>query len=412
MTVDPSTGQPDAALSRRSLLRGAVTVGAGLAFGPTLLAACGGGDGAGAGAAGSSSTLGAATASKSSGSDAIAAARQRLDAARAVPTFLPPGPAIDASSLAGKKLFYLAITFNVEIVQNLYKGVREAAQAVGMTAKSYDCKGDPSLYVAGFEQAINQGYDCVLLESIPNSLVAEPMRRAIDAGIKVVMINEVMETGPGDPRAHAQVAFDYVGGALLDADWVLNDSGGKDINLVVFHAENLRHRAMAKAIKDRIESSCVGGCKVRLEQVNYADFATRLPTLTQTLVTSDASINYMIPVIDGMSLNIVPGIRQAGAADRVKVASYNGTGSVLEMLGRGEVVGADIGGPHAWEGWLDVDAAIRVLLDQPPPAGEVKPPNRLFDSTNIGTLDLGAAEGTWYNTDAAKAGFRKLWNVA
>ena len=346
------------------------------------------------------------------GADPISDAVARLDAARAVPVFEPPGPPIDASAVAGSSLFYHAITFNVEIVQNLFAGVREAAESVGMTATSFDAAGDPSRYVSGFEQAINRGFDCILLESIQNSLVAAPMRRAIEQGIKVVMINEVMETGPDIPEPHAHVAFDYVGGAQLNADWVLADSGGKDINLVVFHAESLRHRHMAEAIRERIESACQGDCSVRFEQVNFADFATRLPGLTQTLLTSDPTINYMIPVIDGMSLNIVPGIRQAGASERVKLVSYNGTPSVLQYLERGEVVQSVVGGPHAWEGWLDVDRAIRVLLDEPVPAGETKPPNRLFDARNINEIDVSGSEAEWYNTAAAKDGFRKLWNVA
>lgn len=392
-------------ITRREALRKGAFTAAGVMISGSVLAACGGDDSSGAAATTTAAAAGGG------GAAAVAQAKARIDAARAMPTFTAPGPPIDASGVAGKKLFYHAITFNVEIVQNLFNGVKEAAEAVGMTATSFDAAGDPSLYVAGFEQAINQGYDCVLLESIQNSLVAEPMRRALEKGIKVVMINEVMETGPGIPQPDARVAFDYVGGAELNADWIIVDSEGKDINLVVFHAESIRHRDMAAAVKSRIESSCQGSCKVRLEQVNFADFSTRLPSLTQTLLTSDPTINYMLPVIDGMSLNIVPGIRQAGAADRVKLVSYNGTPSVLEFLERGEVVTSVVGGPHAWQGWLDVDQAIRVLLDAPVTDGEVKPPNRLFDKVNIGELDVKGSEAAWYNTDAAKSEFRKLWNV-
>lgn len=402
----PDAGRP---LTRWPLLRNSATAAAGVALGGGLLSACGDDD-AGSAPAATSATRGSGTSAPAS--DAIAEAVARLDAARAVPSFSPPGPPIDASGLAGKRLFYHAITFNVEIVQNLFNGVREAAESVGMTATSFDAAGDPSLYVAGFEQAINQGFDCILLESIQNSLVAEPMRRAIEQGIKVVMINEVMETGPGIPEPHAQVAFDYVGGAELNADWVLADSGGDDINLVVFHAESIRHRDMASAIRARVEAGCQGECDVRFEQVNFADFATRLPSLTQTLLTSDPTINYMIPVIDGMSLNIVPGIRQAGASDRVKLVSYNGTPSVLEFLEQGETVTSVVGGPHAWEGWLDVDRAIRVLLDEPVEPGEVKPPNRLFDAQNVAEIDVSGSEADWYDTDAARNGFRELWNVA
>ena len=328
-----------------------------------------------------------------------------------MPAFAKPGPAFDTSSVRGKRIFYHAITFNVQIVQELFNGVKEAAESVGMSAVSFDAKGDPSLYAAGFEQAINQKVDCILLESIPNGLVAGPMKRAQDAGIKVVMINEVREEGANIPQPDGYVAFDYVGGALLNADWILVDAKGRDISLVVFHAESIQHRNMAAAIKKRIEDNCAGSCNVRLEQVNFADFATRLPTLTQSLITSDPKINYMIPVIDGMTLNILPGIRQANAMDRVKVASYNATPSVMRLLEKGEVVVTDVGGPHAWEGWLDVDIALRTLTGQPVPK-EVNPPNRLFDAANVGSIEITGSEADWYDTEKAKEGFRKLWGVA
>jgi ribose transport system substrate-binding protein len=387
-------------LTRRQLLRAGLYTAGGLAVGGGLLAGCS----AGVSGSAKASTNGPVAAS-------IQQAKSRLEAARAVPTFIAPGPAFDTSSVKGKKLFYLAITFNVQIVQDLYNGVKEGASAVGMSAVPFDAKGDPSLYIAGFEQAINQNVDCVILESIANGLVSGPMKRAQDAGIKVIMINEVRQSGPNIPRPDGYVAFDYVGGALLDADWVLVDSGGRDINLVVFHAESEQHMNMANAIKKRIEDNCTGTCKVKLEQVNYADFATRLPGLTQSLVTSDPKINYMIPVIDGMTLNILPGLRQANAMSRVKIASYNGTQSVMNLLKTKQAVGADAGGPHAWEGWLDVDTALRVMTGHPVP-DVVRPPNRLFDAQNVGSINIDGSEATWYDTDRVKQQFRTLWGVA
>ena len=231
----------------------------------------------------------------------------------------------------------------------------------------------------------------------------------------MININEVAEEGPDIPWPDGLTAFDYVGGALLDADWILADSGGKDINLVIFHAGGPRHQQMADAQRQRIESMCVGGCKVTEEIVRFADFATRLPSLAQTVVNRDPSVNYMISVIDGMTLNIIPGLEAAGAQDRVKIATYNGTPSVLQLMKDHHVVYADPGGPHVWEGWVDVDQALRVLTgNDPVPSAteESKPPNRLFDRTNIDEIDLSGPEEVWYNTAAAKEGFKQLWGVA
>lgn len=391
------------ALTRRQFLGSGLAATTGMALSGGLLAAC----------AEEDTTTFADEAA--AGTLDVGAIEAKLAAARAVPEFVPPGPAFDASSAAGKSMFYLAITFNVEIVQNLYRGVQEAAAAAGCTTDVFDAKGQPPLYVQGFEQAINRGFDCILLESIQTSLVAEPMRRAQAAGIPVININEVAEEGPDIPWPDGLTAFDYVGGALLDADWILADSGGKDINVVIFHAGGPRHQQMADAQRQRIESMCIGGCKVTEEIVRFADFATRLPSLAQTAVNRDPSVNYMIPVIDGMTLNIIPGLEAAGAQERVKIATYNGTPSVLQLMKDNHVVYADPGGPHVWEGWVDVDQALRVLTgNDPVPSAteESKPPNRLFDRTNIDELDLSGPEEVWYNTAAAKEGFKQLWGIA
>jgi ribose transport system substrate-binding protein len=377
------------------------------AFGLTgvgLLAACG-----------SDAATTAATTTVAERTLDLASIKARLATARAVPEFVAPGPAFDVSSAAGKSIFYLAITFNVEIVQNLYRGVQEAAAAAGCTTEVFDAKANPLLYVQGFEQAINRGFDCVLLESIQTGLVAEPMRRAQAAGIKVIGVNEVAEVGENIPFPDGLTAFDYVGGALLDADWILADSGGRDINLVIFHAGGPRHQSMADAQRQRIEELCIGGCKITEEIVGFADFATRLPSLTQTVVNRDPSVNYMITVIDGMTLNVIPGLEAAGAQDRVKIATYNATPSVMQMMKDEHVIYADPGGPHNWEGWVDVDQALRVLTGNMPAPSltqESSPPNRLFDRTNIDEIDLYGSEEVWYNTEAAKDGFKQLWGVA
>ena len=401
MERSPNLDPFESKLTRRSVLRhGGVAAGAFTGLG-TLLAACGGE---------SQSAPSGQAASKPA--DTSSELGKRLAEARAVPSFTPPGPAFDASGAAGKHLFYLAITFNVSIVQTLYSGVQEAAEAVGMKTTRFDAQGRPDLYLVGMQQAIAQKADLILIESIQLSLIEEPLRKAREAGIKTVLINEMLEEGPSIVPPDAQVAFDYAGGSRLDAEWIVEDAAGEDISLVIFRTPSLRHKEQEAAIREVMETECKQGCKVETVEVGFADFATRLPELTRTAMTRDPSINYMLPVIDGMCLNIVPALAQAGAANKVKIATYNGTPSVLKMLKQNNVVACDVGGANTWEGWLDVDQALRVLTDNDPIPGESRPPNRLFDASNIGELDVDGPEELWYDTAAAKEGFKKLWGVA
>lgn len=382
---------------RQALAKGAV--GAGALTVPALVSACGG-------SSGEAGTTAATTSSVD-----LSVPKANLAKASGVPRFVAPGPAFDASGAAGKLLFYHSITFGVEIIHTLYAGVSEAAKAAGCKVDMFDAKGRPDLIVAGIQQAIDRKVDCLLLESVNNKLVDRQLRQVKAAGIPVVYINELYEPGPGLYEPDALVAFDYVGGSTLAADWVLADSGGKGINAAIFRADSERHRQQERAIRDRLARYGVDP-KLRTEEVPFADFATRWPVLTRSVMTDDPDINYIFPVIDGISVYVVPALQQAGAADHVKIATYNGTQSVLQELKAGNVIGADTGGAQTWEGWLDVDRALRLLTGNDVPPGEAKPPNRLFDGDNIDSIDLGAPEQEWYDTQAAKDGFKQLWGVA
>jgi ribose transport system substrate-binding protein len=327
---------------------------------------------------------------------------------------VPPGPAFDASKAKGKTIFYLAITMNIPIVQTLWSGVQEAAKTAGLKAMNFDGKGQTALYVSGMQQAISRKVDLILVESIPSATLAAPIAQAQKAGIKVVIINErnVQNGGPQIKSVDGAVTFDYVGAARLEADWVLEDSKGKNINCVTFAFPGYpAHDDMCNAIKAQFEKYAVGGYKLQNEKVLAADWATRLPVLTRSLMTGDPTINYMIPVVDAQSLYIAPTLHQIGKSNQVKISTFNGTPAVEELVKKGDVVGCDIGSGFVWEAWADVDQALRVLCGVEPAKNET-PPLRVFDSSNINSINLKAKEETWYNTAAAKAGYKKLWGLA
>jgi ABC-type sugar transport system substrate-binding protein len=301
----------------------------------------------------------------------------------------------------------------------MYQGVQEACAAAGCTASSYDAKAQPDLYVAGFNEAIAQGADVVLVESIANQLVNVPMKKALAKGIKVVFINELFQPGRGLAVPDALVAFDYVGGSISDAEWVISDAAGKPINVAIFkNSDFLRHTQQEMAIKATFNKYLPGKVKVQTQAVSVADDATRWPQVTTSVIQSNPTLNYIISVIDPLVQYIVPAVHQAGAANRVKIATFNGTASIMQYIKNNDVLGADVGGAQRWEGWLDVDRALRLLTGNPVQrvfpvaAGEVKPPNRIFDSKNIHTINLNEPEGNWYDINSAIAGYKKLWGVA
>lgn len=336
-----------------------------------------------------------------------------LAKARSVPTFAPPGPAVDASAAAGKKIFYLAVTMNVPIVQTWWAGVKDAASAAGLVATSFDGKGQPTEFVRGFETAIAQKYDVILVESIASESIAEPIKKARKAGIKVIICNERTKAdgGPVLKDVDAGVSMPYADAAQLEASWVIADSKGSG-KVAVFRMPNVpAHDAMVERIKQQFDKYTGGNLEVvTVEEVAIPDWSSRLPTLTRTLLTQHPDLDYIIPLVDGMALNIVPAIKQAKKTDQVKLSTFNATPAVMKILAADSPVKANVGGGNVWESWAYVDQSLRLLTGMEPVEQNV--PLRMFDLTNIADIDIAAAEGTWYDTNTAIDGYKKLWGLA
>jgi len=83
---------------------------------------------------------------------------------------------------------------------------------------------------------------------------------------------------------------------------------------------------------------------------------------------------------------------------------------VMKALKNGDVVVGETGGPNLLQGWAFADQALRVAAGlKPLPDIGVK--DRLFDKSNINSIDLNAEESTWYGHDDYAAQYKKLWGV-
>jgi len=395
------TSQFRLGLTRRALMRGsgrlAIGAAAAVALGPAVASCSSSPSGGSSGGGANQATL--------------SKIKNAVHAARSIPAFVPPGSAIDISSARGKKIFYLPLLMGVPIVQTWWQGVQDAAKAAGLTAQNYDPQGQSNLIVAGMDQAINSGVDVIIVDSIASESISAQISQAVNKGIKVIVANERNDSagGPADKKVSAGVCLDYIGAGKLEADWVIADSGGSG-SVAVFILPNApAHLDMVQAIRTEFAAAGSGMKLVSVQQVAAADWPTRLPTLTGALLSRYPDLNYIIPVVDAMSLNIVPTLRERGKVGKVKVSTYNGTAGVEELVKSG-AVGTDIAGANIQESWAYVDQALRLLTGHPPVHEVI--PNRLFDKSNIGSIDINEVNQLhWFNISQAIAGYKKLWGV-
>jgi ribose transport system substrate-binding protein len=262
-------------------------------------------------------------------------------------------------------------------------------------------------------QAINSKVDVIIIDSIASKSLAEQIRQAKKAGIKVLVVNERNETrgGPALKIVDATVSLDYAGAGKLEAEWALADSNGKAVAAIFKLPNAPAHDDMVEEIKSQFAKYGGGKAKiVSVQEVAAPDWPTRLPVLTRSLLTKYRDITYLIPLVDAMSLSIVPAVRQAGAANKVKISTFNGTPAVEKFVQQHNVVGTDIGGANTWESWAYIDQALRVLNGMKPVYEHV--PLRMIDRTNINKINIDETDQlSWYGTAKAVAGYKRLWGV-
>lgn len=347
----------------------------------------------------------------------VSAAKAAIEKAKALPSFTPPGPAFDAAKAKGKTILNIGLNSTVPFNQIVDAAMGEAGKEAGVKVVQFTNQGQVSQWIQGVQSGIAQKVDAIVLEGSPDpKLLGPQLAAAKAAGIPVISTHlydeSYVDTAKAEqPNIAAFVdAHHYRAGTLM-ADYAIVNSGGHVNAYFVTSNEVQPAAGIAKAFTDELAAQCPSTCKAHVVNIPIADWATKVPTQVQTALLQDPSINYVVPVFDGMTSFLGTGITQAGKTDSVKIVAYNGTASVLKMIQDKHLVVAEIGEPLEWLGWANMDQVLRVLTGTQPVASE-KTPLRVFDSTNVDDTGKPANQTDGYGDPSQfKNGYRTLWGI-
>jgi ribose transport system substrate-binding protein len=324
--------------------------------------------------------------------------------------FTSPGAAFDATSLRGKKIWI--ITFlSVPFAQQNVQGFKEAAEAVGAQVTTFDGTAGVDAYQRGIRGAIARKADAIVIGTLDPGLFRTDLRNAQSKGIKVVAVSS---HAPGQVPPAGDPVFGYVdpcyecAGRLM-ADSVIVDSGGKGEAVAIWSSDvRIPGKSQVSAIESEFKQKCPG-CSLEVKDVPAAQWSTRLQSVTQSTLASKPNVKYLLPLYDGMVSFMTPAIRAAAANRGVKISSFNATPAVMQQIGDGVLSNVGIGSVRYGWGWAD--QTFRALAGAKPVADE-KLPVRLFDESNIGSVDLKASTDTWYGTVDYRSAYKQLWGLA
>jgi ribose transport system substrate-binding protein len=337
-----------------------------------------------------------------------------LTADEAPSKWVTPGPSISVSpKVKGKTIAYIANGLALPFTQALVGGVKDAAKTVGMNVNVTDGAGQVSQFARLIQQAIGAKAAIIVIQSEPFSALVAPITAAKRAGIPVILDTDGDPAFPTAEEAAAGVvattSFCYSCVGTSIAHFVVATSDGKadvgEINVPDVGPD----KAYTDQFKASLNSLCPD-CKLTTVGEPLAQWTTGLPSLTSSLLKKDPNINYVFPHYDGMVATMKPSILALGHGSTVKIASYNADLPNMQAIAKkSDPEWADVGGSEHWLGWATVDQVIRILGGEKPLKTE-NVPNRTFDKTNIGTIDLTKNESTWYGVDFATE-YKKLWGV-
>jgi ribose transport system substrate-binding protein len=362
--------------------------------------------------------LAALGASSSTASNRLSAAAGIAEAKKLVklyeqpPKWAPPGKPFDASKAKGKSIWYVSLSLSIPFEQYMLQGIQQGAKSVGAKGVGFDGKFSAAEGSRGIEQAIQAKASVIMVGGFEPSLVGPALKDAEKAGIPVIMAN-VQDPGPPRPdypsavKAFATHSFSWPGRA--EADFVTVDSNGK-ANVLFMSTSDIPHITTPEkvAFLNELKRVCPD-CKASVMDVPSSQW-NQLQTKTASYIRSHPDVTYIVPDFDGMVIFALPGVHSAGAQSKVKIVSFNATPSVMKALKNSDVVVAETGGPNLLQGWAFADQALRVASGVKP-LSDIGVKDRLFDKSNINSIDLNGQESTWYGHDDYAAQYKTLWGV-
>lgn len=315
---------------------------------------------------------------------------------------------IDVSDAEGKKLWIIDINSAIELVQVSDAGTAEALGLAGAEVVTFDGQGSVTEYARGIQAAINDKADAIALYAIDPNVVAGPVAAAEAAGIPVIAV-QYGDPGTEVPEgiaAHATYPYSLSGETM--ANVIAVDADGAEVGVQLIHSSDVNNsKDVVRGFEETLAANCPN-CTLYKDDVQVADWQTKIPTQVNSTLNSHPDIQYVVPIYDGMATFAIPGIKTSGRTD-VQVVTTDGSRSAMEFLGAGDTVLSDTAAPQAWVGWAIADQFLRLVTENEPLDDE-QVGLRLFTADNVSEIDLTAPQEEWFGVDY-ETEYQKLWGL-
>lgn len=289
------------------------------------------------------------------------------------------GPTRGPAAQPGKTVVYIASDLRNGSVGTVYRGLQEAAHALGWSVTLMDGAGSKDKQSDALSAAIAGNAQAIVFGGFePNAFTAQ---LATIEQKKIILVGWHAAKDPGPTKElFANVATDPLDVAKIAANFVIQDAMKKKrpVGVIIFNDHQFAvANAKTEAMKKTIEA-CQGytGCKVlSVENVPISDAGTEIPKAIPKLVSAHgAAWTYSLAINDAYFDAMNFPLREAKRSDILNVSAGDGSVKALSRIGWGMSQQlATVAEPLKMQGYQLADELNRALAGEPPSGYVAKP---------------------------------------
>lgn len=351
-----------------------------------------------------SSSASATTASTTQTADSapewLTEARATAEEAMQLPDTIPTADLGSFEPKQGELVYHVACNLAIEGCSKIANAIEDGVKGIGNRFEKCDGGTTADQINQCFTNAINAKPAAIVVNGIDAQVAGAGYDAAKKAGIPIV------GTFTGNPEGVEGVVTEVAGDACAEqgriiGDYVVAETEGKAnvlwVGTKTFTCNQQRQQGFMDAL-----AKC-DTCEVDTLEFAVDAVQSRLPQQLQAELQSKPDLNFIVGTFDSAALAATDAIRQAGKADKIKVAGFDADAPNLELIRQGDIQVADITTGSVEPGWAAADAAARASAGEDVPA--IYPTSiMLITKDNIDEIGETFVGATDFETQ-----FKELW---
>ena len=242
----------------------------------------------------------------------------------------PSGGSTTAPAAGGAVVGLSISTLNNPFFVTLRDGAKAEADAKGIKLLIVDAQDDPAKQIASVEDLLQKKVQVLLLNPTDSDAVANVVKRATAAGVKVVSLDRSVNGA----QVSAHIASDNVAGGKLAAEFLIEKIGGKG-NLV--ELEGLPGSSAARERGQGFHSVVDGKPDVKVVARQPADFdRAKGLSVMENILQGQKNVQGVFAHNDEMALGAQKAIEAAGLKN-VAIVGFDATADAVAAVKAGKL---------------------------------------------------------------------------